>query len=140
MDDSLITFLRERLDEREARAKAASRFHPTPWRLDPAVETTMETGRWVAAANDEGVLVANGDAPARFFADNDPAFVLADVEAKRRIIEAHQSLWRSGRAPEHIGPACKTCSSQVEGWPCTTLRLLALPYAGHPSFREEWRP
>lgn len=24
------------------------------------------------------------------------------------------------------------------GW-CLTLRLLALPWAGHPDYREEWR-
>jgi hypothetical protein len=25
-------------------------------------------------------------------------------------------------------------------WPCLTLRLLALPYADRPGYREEWRP
>jgi hypothetical protein len=25
-------------------------------------------------------------------------------------------------------------------WPCPTVRLLALPFAGHPDLQEEWRP
>lgn len=44
----------------------------------------------------------------------DPIRVLAECEAKRRIVE-----W----LPE---------------W--TVLRLLALPYVGHPHYDEEWRP
>jgi hypothetical protein len=25
-------------------------------------------------------------------------------------------------------------------YPCDTLKLLALPYADHPDYRDEWRP
>ncbi len=32
---------------------------------------------------------------------------------------------------------CVTCRTQG---PCVTLRLLALPYAGHPDYQPEWRP
>lgn len=52
----------------------------------------------------------------------DVAFGLADIDAKRRILNEtwggrdHQDLW-----VHHV-------------------RLLALPYAGHPDYREEWRP
>lgn len=51
--------------------------------------------------------------------------VLADVEAKRRIVarvEHHASLM--GRDEIHDD----------------LLRLLALPYADHPDYREDWRP
>lgn len=58
-----------------------------------------------------------------------PARVLAECEAKRRIVEhylaelnSHQSGW-DARAPQDY-----------------PLRALALPYADHPDYREEWRP
>lgn len=63
-----------------------------------------------------------------------PARVLAEVDAKRRILAEHpwrhEPDWPSGRQ-------CRQCATEH---PCTTLRLLALPYAGHPDYREEWRP
>ena len=55
---------------------------------------------------------------------------MAEREAKRRIVELHHTAGRSG--------LCDECHSKV--WPCPTLRLLALPYADHPDYREEWRP
>jgi hypothetical protein len=70
----------------------------------------------------------------------DPAQELADVAAKRMILDAHESLWTTGPLPLRSAPACKTCSSEVEGWPCTTLRLLAQPYAEHPDYDESWKP
>lgn len=73
-----------------------------------------------------------------------PRRVLAECEAKRRIVDLHvPTTYRHG--PE----ACAVCTQwddypwRVEvgedRWPCATLRLLALPYADHPDFREEWR-
>ena len=52
-----------------------------------------------------------------------PARVLAECEAKRRIVE-HCDFDHLARSP---------------GDPYV-LRLLALPYADHPDYREEWRP
>ena len=48
----------------------------------------------------------------------DPARVLAECEAKRRLIALGEkdSYWDD------------------------VLRILALPYADHPDYREEWRP
>jgi hypothetical protein len=60
----------------------------------------------------------------------------ADVAAKRQIIDEHQN--DQGR--------CAVCADPPQydatwhPYPCTTLRLLALPYADHPDYREEWRP
>ena len=57
---------------------------------------------------------------AAHMARRDPARALVEVEAKRRITERHASCG---------GPS-----------PCEDLRLLALPYAGHADYRDEWRP
>ncbi|HET6914878.1 MAG TPA: DUF6221 family protein [Acidimicrobiales bacterium] len=66
--------------------------------------------------------------------------VLAEVEAKRRILEMHKPYRRI------YGLGCDVClhprrlTVDVDGWPCPTLRLLALPYADHPDYRQEWMP
>lgn len=72
------------------------------------------------------------------------AFVLADVEAKRRIVELHQPRGVQGGPPYRW--ACAVCDhspvpwDSTTIWPCRTVRLLALPYAGHAQYRDEWRP
>lgn len=50
--------------------------------------------------------------------------VLAECEAKRRIVEEHR---------EQAGGGCDVCSRHE--YPCATLRALALPYAD-----QTWRP
>ena len=68
-----------------------------------------------------------------------PARVLAECEAKRRIIDEHP---KTDRYDESIA-FCLTCENghaRPGAYPCYTLRLLALPYADRPGFREEWRP
>ena len=61
---------------------------------------------------------------------------LAEVEAKRRILDLH---WPD--TSRYIKPQCHECSScgccSVDH-PCDTIRLLAQPYAGQPGWREEW--
>jgi hypothetical protein len=71
--------------------------------------------------------------------------LLAECEAKRRIVELHRDGGESqGYLPGGYGDmdhACITCGSfgeYGEPWPCDTLRLLALPYAKHGDWREEW--
>lgn len=71
---------------------------------------------------------------ATHIARHDPARVLAECEAKRRIVEEH----RLDQYGDRI--ACSPCGF----WPsadggCPTLRLLALPYASHPDYDEAWR-
>jgi hypothetical protein len=68
-----------------------------------------------------------------------PARVLAECEAKRRIVELHTGghgcvSHNSGGASagDAYGP------NVVGSRPCPTLRLLALPYADHPDFQQEW--
>lgn len=70
------------------------------------------------------------------------AEVLADLEAKRRIMELHGSLNGYG-----FRIVCVSCVDQLTGagdnqilFPCPTLRLLALPFAGHEDYQPEWKP
>jgi len=57
----------------------------------------------------------------------DPARVLAECEAKRRIVELVR--------PD---PSMPVDSGRFVS--AGVLMLLALPYADHPDYRDEWRP
>jgi hypothetical protein len=52
------------------------------------------------------------------------ARVLAECEAKRQIVEA----------------CAEVLAYDAEALPQDVLRFLALPYADHPDYREEWKP
>ena len=52
----------------------------------------------------------------------DPGRVLADCEARRRIVEKVEA---------------NTGVTVEDDWP---LNFLALPYADHPDYRQEWKP
>lgn len=65
---------------------------------------------------------------ARHIARHDPGRVLAEVAAKRRII--------AECIPSRGVPALEL--SDALG--ATVLLFLALPYADHDEYREEWRP
>lgn len=121
MTDDLVAFLKAILDEDE---QAARDCPPTD-------------GWWATA----GAESAPGAGMAQLFVEQfDPARVLAEVQAKRRIIDLHKPREYSRpylQLPNCI--CCSYCAWQPE-WPCVTMRLLALPYAGHDSYRPEWAP
>ncbi len=65
------------------------------------------------------------------------ARVLAEVEAKRRIIELHGVTTHSPGGT----PACTSCGDHSEyptDWPCDTIKLEVVPYRDHPDFNENW--
>jgi hypothetical protein len=58
-----------------------------------------------------------------------PARMLADIAAKRRIVERCQHDLRS-----YAGTGADAATAYL------VLRLLALPYASHHHYRKEWKP
>lgn len=81
--------------------------------------------------------IAEDEAAVRPYADGDSksrgwvaARVLADSAAKRRIVDDLSTEVRE--AEEHGDRHDAACAMHY-------LRLLALPYADHPDYREEWR-
>lgn len=123
--DDLVTWLRAWLDEDERVARS----------LGDLADSTVRNG--IESTAGRGVL----DYLDHFAAPR----MLAEVEAKRRILDGHVPT--DDRAPER-GEVCRTCHEDLcDGWepdplghPCPTVRLLALPYADKPGYREEWRP
>lgn len=154
----LVQWLTACLDEderiaREAPSAIGSAGHSDGAWADPQA-------RWVAdhhlvmrrpLTGDEEVRIvadcaAFGGPPAAVhIAAHDPARVLREVDAKRRIVEIHRVV--GGFEDEDmtdLGSGCSECGYPAEygdrgGW-CETLRLLALPYEDRPSYQEAWRP
>lgn len=71
----------------------------------------------------------------------DPAHVLAEIDAKRRILDeiVHEAtgLDMSVDLDRRVGTRDTDAEPYLGD---QLLRLLALPYAGRDGYREEWRP
>lgn len=66
----------------------------------------------------------------------DPERVLAECEAKRRIIAEHPRC----DVHDRPGDECDACLRCGDGslWPCGTLLALASVYGDHPDYDQEW--
>ncbi|MFC8002926.1 DUF6221 family protein [Streptomyces olivaceus] len=85
-----------------------------------------------------------------------PARVSREIAAKHQLLDLHglvhrDLIWVDENSEERTAeiPVCGHCvprhssfphPSAVPQGPCTTLRLLALPYADRPGYRPDWRP
>ena len=120
MTADLITFLRARLDEDERTARATlwdgSGNEPS-WDL-PA-SATVDCGGDQFYAGDRTI--------ANHIVRHDPARVLADVGAKRRTLI---------RCEEELLAGVPRLTHFIQ----QTVWEMSLPYAGHPDYREDWRP
>lgn len=120
MDDlTALAFAAARLDEDEAAAKAVKNRN---WAM------AVIPGPELAADVREHII------------RHDPARVLREVEAGRRILARHSPA--GGMA----GPCCTWCSDDTDSvslnvpWPCPDVLDLLSRWAGHPDFRPEWKP
>jgi hypothetical protein len=132
--DDLVQFLRARLDEEEAATRAAARAE----RADTWTTVPDSHGGVLDGTGTRSLIVGYGDvmAPetATHIARHDPARVLAEVDAKRQIVDRMAGMLAAAEGDsevDHYGGL-----DAAEG----TLELLALPYADHPDYRDEWRP
>lgn len=162
---TLVEFLTARLDEDEATARAAvDQERPgQSWQwVTNSTDTVVAPGDLDEAQNEQNVSLRSveefptrdvGPLPAfligsaeevhaeagEHIARHDPARVLAEVDAKRRIIDEWQrhdlrvrEVLAADLSPAHADERRNAVWS--------VLRLLALPYADHPDHRQEWRP
>ncbi|MER5894832.1 DUF6221 family protein [Streptomyces sp. NPDC001876] len=128
MSDDLVEFLRARLDEvAELAARCAG----------------DDCGQWTAHGDsvDFCQMDLSGIHPtiAQHVAFHDPAHVLRDVEAKRRVLARHVLSPATGD-PELPWDNRDDCQYDGDDWPCPDILDLALPYADHPDHPEQWRP
>lgn len=92
-----------------------------------------------AQAVQEGVWCVSGEVAAEDAVKRlgNPARVLAECEAKRRIVEQYQEAVVDAEA--ELDMEMGWVKDGVVEALATSLRILALPCAEHPDFREEWK-
>lgn len=155
MTGDLVAFLRARLAD-DARAAAAAT--PGPWWHNPgkqwlgpeAFEAYDRTKgeEFVGYGGPHpftGCVAATGPADnpqsmadADHIARWDPARVLADVDAKRRIVD-RLDYWETAASRAGIAGLSNSARGERIGlW--MACRLLALPYRDHPDYQPEWAP
>lgn len=127
--DELVTWLRACLDEDERAAKAAT-GRDWYWSNDAPAPA-----KYMLAADDGQIVlpIAPSDvwpqkADAEHIVRHDPARVLREVEAKRRILDMDD------RQPV-LYPDDEAAVALQD-----VLKMLALVYASRDGYREEWRP
>lgn len=139
--DALVKFLWARVDEDEQVARATA---PPPatsadlaWK---AGDKFPADNGWCVYAPNKGIVDDLDEADAHHIARHDPARVLREVEAQRRIIDEHKPYALDAHDRHGAMVGCAVCEHADTPYPCRTLRLLTLPYAGHPDYLPEWRP
>lgn len=117
--DGLVVWLRSQLDEDEQIARAAHGYH---W---------LDDGEWVI---DEDEHILDGQpANTRHAARHDPAFVIAEIRAKRRLLAEAKRAQLFCKAGDSDSMIRRAQTDYV-------LRLLASAYADRDGYRDEWRP
>jgi hypothetical protein len=127
----MAAFVKERLDEEEAKAKAHA----------------LDDGEWVRYVCDPVIGAFGGQTRFRnvargFYvaARSDPGRVLREVEAGRRILARHQprslGRWQVCGNCRPVDPECPGDSTSVP-WPCPDARDLAVRWSDHPACKGE---
>ncbi|MFJ6810639.1 DUF6221 family protein [Streptomyces anulatus] len=133
--DDLVQFLKNRLAEDEAIATAPTKatWATAEWRFaevdgDPFVDLGTNHLTRVSSLNEHEM---------QHIARHDPARVLAEVSAKRELLDRYENP----DASEAVAPSMNRLTASVER---AVLGLafcyLALPHADHPDYRDDWRP
>lgn len=157
--DERVVFLWARLDEDEVAARAAMWDELSgTWTARPP-RAVYERYTVAEYCDDVVVVVApeNADGVGRHVARHDPCRVLAEVEAKRALIDdllaqKHTVVgddWYTCAAATEERDGGESCIDGRAGGPCDCgrdahiirrLTLMTLPYADHPDHKPDWRP
>jgi hypothetical protein len=140
--DDLVQWLRAQLDEDERIARDVQQPDDFPWEAWHMVgEAADGTVRW--GVRGAGVQPTHEDplnkARMEHIARHDPARVLRNIEAKRRILDEivpqMNDMTDQIHAEFGVGPMDPSTYESLG-----LLRLLALPYADREGYQESWRP
>jgi hypothetical protein len=135
----IAEFLNARYDEDEVAASALDFVH---------IEATegVWSSKYLTLRKSDGTVSHTSELPAAL-ADHvvrhDPARVLADIAAKRRILaafDADDAVWAEVRAAANGRPSFdhQRARSLQNETTLMVLRNLAAPYAEHPDYAAAW--
>ncbi|MBA4865942.1 hypothetical protein H1V43_32280 [Streptomyces sp. PSKA54] len=141
--DDLVQWLRAQLDEDERVARGCS---GRAWWEHPK--------NWVSAPPLNRIALVVHDGDRGHVVRHDPARVLREIDAKRGIVGLYASALEERAAlrarmrevihvdPDEFGRLHRQESELIESAErmLPVVRLLAVPYADQPGYREEWRP
>jgi hypothetical protein len=133
---TLAEFLLARIDEDETVARE-SFYEGQHWYAE---EESVQS--WPGGEDDDRVWMADRKRDAQHVVNWQPVRVLAECEAKRGVVgllaiaEEQYQATRLGAADyADVARAQITRDALLRA-----VQFLALPYADHPDYREEWRP
>ena len=144
MNEDLVTWLRAQLDEDERGAREAAERDSGEWFMGDRwnvyrIEDEARYDDDYQGEENRLVVYGNIKSQSEHIARHDPARVLAEVEAKRRILDG----WREADREAHVDDGDERVAALMQGrllaYQAVTRRL-GLPYADRPGYREEWRP
>nr|WP_203620394.1 DUF6221 family protein [Streptomyces sp. SID8499] len=133
----MLEWLCAQLDEDERIARA------TEWCVGTHTFNGWDVGRadeyeWEIQSRNAVIGRGLNEEFARHIVAHDPARVLREIDAKRRITELCEpplvEVTSPGDSERSFIPG------EGPPWGLNVLKLLALPYADRPGYREEWRP
>lgn len=137
MSEELVAFLRARLDEDQAAVEVVLGVN-----VVAALRQGKPAPRWIPSPEgDAGIWDTNGTPRVKFawarerdhIIRHDPARVLDEVDAKRRILRAHEK-WCEGRCE------AKFPEGGFDAAHYWSIKSLAAAYSAHPDYEETWRP
>lgn len=148
---SIIDFLEARLAEDEAAALAATEG---PWGVEEDGEvyksdsvrevpcTRLDGSKYISTdhvnvtCDSEGMRASVQIENATHIARHDPARVLREVVAKRRVLARYEEAKHEARNP--VSAANRQAARVAEGELEDVLRDLAAVYSDHPDYYPEW--
>lgn len=129
--DDLVAFLTEQLNQRQALLIHAVKQGRLGNQMDRSRSKVVIEMR-IRGLGDTELDVVNQ--------------MIQEVEATRLLLKAHTTTV-SEKVPgfpmhgsEYWCETCHVPADEAGTYWCMTLRLLALPYAEKPGYREKWRP
>jgi hypothetical protein len=132
---TLVEFLRARAQDEEDGARAAAdAYHGLTWTSPGDGTVVGDSPHHVTIMYDEGSPLALADHIAR----HDPARVLADVEAKRAVLDRLEFVRDTSPPVAHV--RALDMKTGADAALRDVAHFLAVPYASHPDYRAEWRP
>lgn len=147
MTDDLIAFLTARLNEDEGIARAVedgSAPWDGQWTADGANALRTRNGHTLAyghmSTDGRALPMPLKPGLTEHWARHDPARVLAEVDAKRRILTEFTQAGSMPDTPERRARSHWAGDFGYLQGLARAVHLLALPYANHPDYDEAWRP